>query len=78
MTDKQRPTVVDIPVNELQPNEYNPNRQSDHDFELLCRSITEDGFTQPILAQSSTKIIIDGEHRWRAAKAIGMTTIPVV
>lgn len=32
------------------PNPYNPNRQSEHEFELLCRSIQEDGFTQPILA----------------------------
>ena len=34
----------------LKPNFWNPNRQSDHDFELLSRSMSEDGFTQPIVA----------------------------
>lgn len=46
------------------PNTYNPNRQSDHDFELLIRSMAEDGFTQPIIVQRATKEIVDGEHRW--------------
>lgn len=49
------------------PNTYNPNRQSDHDFELLIRSMAEDGFTQPIIVQQATKEIVDGEHRWTGA-----------
>jgi len=69
---------VDYPIDQLTPNTYNPNRQSDREFELLCRSIEEDGFTQPILAHSETKEIIDGEHRWRACKVLGWTTVPVV
>jgi ParB-like chromosome segregation protein Spo0J len=52
---------------ELKPNSYNPNRQSDHDFELLIRSMEEDGFTQPVIALRDTNEIVDGEHRWRAA-----------
>jgi ParB-like chromosome segregation protein Spo0J len=53
---------------DISPNQYNPNRQSDHDFELLVRSMLEDGFTQPIVAQDGTLApsgeIVDGEHRW--------------
>lgn len=67
-----------VPVGSLQPNDYNPNRQSDHDFELLLRSMREDGFTQPIVALRSTKVIVDGEHRWRAGQALGMAEVPVV
>jgi len=66
-----------IPLNKLKPNEYNPNRQSEHEFELLCKSMEEDGFTQPIIAQQDG-IIVDGEHRWRAANALKMKEIPVV
>lgn len=55
-----------IRLGDLQPNDYNPNRQSDYDFELLCRSIIEDGYTQPLVALRSNKIIVDGEHRWTA------------
>src|SRR3954464_7927057 len=55
-----------VPYDSIHPNTYNPNRQSDHDFELLLASITEDGFDQPILVHRESREIIDGEHRWRA------------
>jgi len=67
-----------VPVNSIQPNKYNPNRQSEHDFELLLRSMREDGFTQPIVCQKKTREIVDGEHRWRAAMELGFKEIPVV
>lgn len=66
------------PIDKLIPNEYNPNRQSDHEFELLKRSITDDGMTQPVLVMRATGQIVDGEHRWRACKELGYTEIPVV
>ena len=50
------------PIDSIKPNDYNPNRQSEHDFELLVRSMREDGFTQPIIAQSGTRVIFSGEH----------------
>jgi ParB-like chromosome segregation protein Spo0J len=62
----QQLRVQYVPLGSIHPNAYNPNRQSDHDFELLIRSILEDGFTQPIVAQEATHEIIDGEHRWTA------------
>ena len=67
-----------LPVDSVRPNQYNPNRQSAHDFELLCKSIAEDGFTQPIVVQKDTREIVDGEHRWRACKALGFTEVPCV
>lgn len=73
-----------VPLNSIQPNEYNPNRQSEHEFELLLRSMREDGFTQPILVQQSTRKIVDGEHRWRASEVLkneglpGFDPLPVV
>lgn len=70
--------VVYMDVNAIKPNAYNPNRQSEHEFELLCRSIEEDGFTQPCVIRKSDNMIVDGEHRWRAAQSIGMKEIPVV
>lgn len=70
--------VTQVPVDSIHPNDYNPNRQSDRDFELLCRSIEEDGFTQPILVHEPTMTIVDGEHRWRACKVLGHTTVSVV
>ena len=82
----------------LKPNPWNPNRQSDHEFEMLCSSITDAGFTQPImvtLVDESHRdewkheldhgifsigdlVIVDGEHRWRAAKHLSLMSIPYV
>lgn len=67
-----------LPVDAVRPNDYNPNRQSDRDFALLLRSMSEDGFTQPIIAQRSSRMIVDGEHRWRAARELGLPEIPIV
>lgn len=69
--------VTYLPIDKIIPNDYNPNRQSDHEFELLCRSIEEDGFTQPVLVNKDNLKIIDGEHRWRAMKALDYKEIPV-
>lgn len=62
--------IVYVPIDQIKPNQYNPNRQSEHDFGLLCKSIQEDGFTRPIVVRKGTMEIVDGEHRWRACKAL--------
>lgn len=56
-----------VPAASLSPNTYNPNRQSDHEFHLLLRSMDDDGFTQPILVHRQSRQIVDGEHRWTGA-----------
>ena len=70
-----------VNVNDIHPNEWNPNRQSDHDFELLLKSMSEDGFTQPVVCirtEDGRVKIVDGEHRWRAAHTLKFEEIPVV
>ena len=74
----ERLDIEYVGIDDIQPNDWNPNRQSDHEFELLCRSIEEDGFTQPAIIQGDSMVIIDGEHRWRACKALGYDQMPVV
>ena len=74
----ERLVVEHVPIESLAPNDYNPNRQSEYDFELLCKSIEEDGFTQPVIALRETRTIVDGEHRWRACRALKHAEIPVV
>jgi ParB/RepB/Spo0J family partition protein len=62
---------------DITPNDYNPNRQNDHEFALLCKSIEEDGFTQPVIVGMDNRIV-DGEHRWRAAQHLDLAQIPIV
>lgn len=67
-----------VPITSIGPNQYNPNRQNESDFELLCKSIREDGFTQPVIVHRQSMKIVDGEHRWRAACKLGYSEIPIV
>jgi hypothetical protein len=73
----ERLKVEYVDINSIRPNDYNPNRESEYEFDLLLRSMKEDGFTQPIICQKN-RIIVDGEHRWRAGKELGYKEIPVV
>jgi len=65
-----------VPIDSIRPNSYNPNRMSEHNFELLLRSMEEDGFTMAIVVLADSTIV-DGEHRWRAAHKLGYTQVPV-
>jgi len=48
---------------ELIPNDYNPNKVAPTELKLLKISITEDGWTQPIVINPDMTIV-DGFHRW--------------
>jgi hypothetical protein len=69
--------IEHVVPSELKPNSYNPNRQTEDEFQMLLASMREDGFTQPILCMQDGTIV-DGEHRWKAAQEIGYETVPVV
>lgn len=50
----------------LKPNDYNPNKVSKENLELLTRSIETNGWTLPIVVRPDYTII-DGFHRWTVA-----------
>lgn len=68
-----------VSVNDLRPNDWNPNVQDEKTFEKEIRSIQKHGFLDPVLVRETGvgKEIIDGEHRWRAARDLGFEKIPV-
>lgn len=47
----------------LIPNDYNPNKVSRQNLELLTTSIFVNGFTMPIVIRPD-RTIVDGFHRW--------------
>jgi len=47
----------------LKPNDYNPNKVSEENLNLLTQSILTNGWTLPIVARPDYTII-DGFHRW--------------
>lgn len=47
----------------IRPNDYNPNKVSKQNLELLKQSILANGWTLPIVVRPDMTII-DGFHRW--------------
>ena len=50
----------------VKPNDYNPNKVSKQNLELLKQSILTNGWTLPIVVRPDLTII-DGFHRWTVA-----------
>jgi len=68
-----------IEINKLTSHSNNPRVIKDEQFKKLCKSIQDnkDYFeTRPILVNKEL-IIFAGNMRWRAAKEVGMTEVPV-
>ena len=70
--------LIDISL--ISPNSYNPNVMNKKTFALIKRSILKDGLIGSIIVREDEGkfIIIDGEHRWKAAKEMGYKEIPVI
>ncbi len=73
--------VVEVDIDEIEPNPFQPRRQFDENqLKELSESIKENGIIQPI---SVRKIgdkyqLVAGERRLRASKLAQLTTIPAI
>ena len=65
-----------VRINKLHPHAKNP-RHNDHAVTAIANSIKRFGFTSPIVANKDHTILA-GHTRWKAAKQIGLETVPVV
>lgn len=72
---------LDIAIDRLKPNPLQPRKKwNPESLAELAQSIRETGILQPVVVvpdEENYKIIV-GERRWRAAKKIGLQTIPVL
>ncbi len=57
-----------VPVEDVEPNDYNPNSVAKIEMGLLYTSILHDGYTQPVVtiydAEKEKYVIVDGFHRY--------------
>lgn len=77
----QDDNVVQIKIDELRPNPYQPRKKFDKEaIDELAASIKEHGVLQPIIVRKSIKgyDIVVGERRFRASKAAKLKTIPAI
>jgi ParB/RepB/Spo0J family partition protein len=80
------PDAVDfrlVGVDEITPNDYNPNDMEAEFFEAIVAQVKEEGMNQPVLVRVDPEndgrfLIVDGEHRWRASKIAGKQKVGVI
>jgi len=75
--------ILNIEIDKIKGNIYNPNVMDEKIFELAKENIKREGFVGAIICRENLErkgeyIIIDGEHRWRIAKELGYEKISVI
>lgn len=64
--------VLWMPIDMVEPNDYNPNSVAKKEMSLLYTSISHDGYTQPVVTiydpSKKKYIIVDGFHRYFTAR----------
>jgi hypothetical protein len=75
MSDIPKQPVSDVKwvsVDDVEPNDYNPNSVAGQEMKLLHTSIKHDGYTQPIVTiydeEKKKYVIVDGFHRYFTCK----------
>lgn len=64
-----------VPVDALKSHPDNPRKGN---VDKIAESIGANGFYGALVVQKSTGTILVGNHRWLAAKQVGMDTVPVL
>ena len=71
-----------VPVSAISPNKYQPRSHFDEEeLTSLAESIRAVGVLQPVLLRPTgegTYELIAGERRWRAARRVGLQSIPAL
>ena len=73
--------IIELNVDELRPNPYQPRTVFDEEaLNELAESIKENGVIEPIIVKKSIKgyDVIAGERRLKASKIAGNKTIPAI
>jgi ParB/RepB/Spo0J family partition protein len=72
--------IIDIPVEKLSPNPWNPNRMTPEMRHKFKEYIKREGFVEPIVVRPRGEgfEILGGFHRWSIAKELGYESVPCV
>lgn len=75
--------IVMIPIEDLVPDDDNPNEMDETTFDMLIEEIRAQGFDEPILVRKHPTAkgkyqIGSGHHRTKAAMIVGYTELPCV
>lgn len=70
--------IRNVSVNDIRPAPYNPRRIDSEDFGKLCASVERLGIIVPVIVNRKNNVIVAGHQRTKAAKAIGIETVPAL
>lgn len=80
--DEQLDEVIEIPVNKISPNRFQPRSIFDEErIKELAQTIHTHGMIQPIIVRKidgDHYELIAGERRWRAVQTLEWETVPVI
>jgi hypothetical protein len=69
-----------VPLDQLEPDPQNAKIHTDFQIAQLAEGIKELGFNDPIgvVTRGNKFLIVEGEGRWRAARLLGLPSVPVL
>lgn len=73
--------ILEIPLDAIHDAPRNANRMTAGRYDLLRQAIGRHGFVQPVLvevADAGGYRLVDGHHRTRVARELGLTKVPAV
>ena len=79
--DLEKEEVIDIPLDKVQPNPFQPRKYFDVDqLNDLAESIRTNGVLQPVIVKKVMDgyMLVAGERRCKASKIAGFTTVPAI
>jgi len=81
IADLGKEEVVDVALELISPNPYQPRKRFDEDsLKELAESIRINGVLQPVIVKKIARgyMLVTGERRCRAAGMAGFTTVPAI
>lgn len=67
--------IKELDINSIKAYARNP-RKNEPAVDAVAKSLQEFGWKQPLVIDPATMEIVVGHTRWKAAKKLGMTTVP--
>ncbi len=75
--------IIELSINQIEPNRDQPRQDFDDEkLNELTESIRDQGVISPLIVTPTSSpdrfMIVAGERRWRAARAAGLHSVPVI
>lgn len=70
--------ILDYPLKNLTPAEYNPRKIDKNNFNKLKKSIAKFGIVKPVIINGTNGILTAGHQRIKAAKELNIEIVPVI